>query len=388
MSLSLEAKTRARKVVLHADLVEAKKHAKPLKKEKTKYPWKDLICWDLKSEWGYKLKAESPTVLSLGLILVFFILASYVPQTSQAATALFFFFLVMMFFLPVGVEWGQKIVMANRISGLLVAHFDIRHVELRKTFQIRGVILNWRHVPYSSDPTASSSRARNRAGIEIQFKHPWQIGTPDNPHIFDTMTIFGDAKYLRSLDALAAYHRVETDIFGVEMPVGVYEASFKVSERTWDEDAGLLAASSWATEENGCDMKFYEPFLVVSTKENPLKKCIHCGMSLTWDELEAANSMRAKEHKVHAIQSTIKADYEEQLKDQTLARDFKYAEETAYLDDHYAKKWYSHLAVPRWKWWQWIGFVLGLFFLLLFISPGLRVKVAAWWKSLGGEGAT
>lgn len=386
MSLSLSAKERAREVVRRADLVEVKKHAKPLKKEKTKYSWKELICWNMKSEWGYRLRAESPTALSLGLIFVFFLLASRVPQDSSTASALFFFFLIMMFFLPVLAEWGQRLVIAQLIHGILIGHFDIRHVESKKTFQIRDVILNWRLVPYSSDSKASSSRARNRAGIEIQFKHPWQIGTPDNPHIFDTLTVFGDAKYLRSLDALAPYHRVETNIFGVEMLVGAYEAHLKVSERTWDETIGRFVASSWATEENGNDMKFSEPFLVVSSKEKQIKDCPHCGMGLTWDEIVASNRLKAKEHKVQAIQATIKAGYEEELKDQTLSRDFKYAEETAYLDDHYSKKWYKNLNMPKWKWWQWLLAIFGIFLLLVFLSPELRLKLATWWKGIGGEG--
>ncbi len=344
---------------------------------KKKYEWKELIAWDLKDKTGYKLKADSSTVISLGAIISFMFIASQFSVSGEESIGIFFIFIVGLFFLPVIVDSGGRIVLANKIQGLTIAHIELRHVELGRTFQIRDVIIDWKRIPYKADPKASSSSARNRAGLELTFKHAWNVGTPENPHQFKKMQIFGTSSYFYSLFGLAPFHQIPTDIFGIIITTGIFDFSLKISEKQWDATINQYIAISWATQETAGTFKIVEPFLVKSTKEKSVLTCVHCNLPQSRDEARIANHYDAQLAKEQTVQATLNASHEQALRDQVVRGDLKYGQKKTILDDFYEPpSLLVRLNLKRFKWWEWIFIGIGVFVLLLAISPGLRLKVA------------
>lgn len=378
-------KERAKIVIRHLDIVGDIKHAKPLKKKK-KYTWKELIVWDLTQKATYKIKAESPTVLSLvGIVLFMWIASAF--TTAEQQLGIFGIFLLVMFFMPVLVEYGEKIVLANTIGGLDVVHMDIRHVEEESTFQIRDVVKKWKRIPYSADSGASHSEARNRAGLELEFRHPWQIGNPENPHMFRKIRIFGSSPYFRSLDTLAPKDRLQTDIFGVNIPTGVYEFGIKVREKDWNPTTNSFVSISWYTRENGNNLKNIEPFLVKSSKEGEVLTCVHCSMPQSYSEDRIASHHASQTYKEETVQANLQASHEETLREKVIEADFNYAEIHSTVDDYYKVPYLKRIKIPKYKWWEWLIVFAVVFGALYLVYPPFRVYIQQLWASIGGSPA-
>ena len=361
-------------------IIALRRRAKLLDPTKTRYPWKDLIVWHRKSAWGYKFKAESPTLLYFAAIALFVVVSNYFPKDQPWLPT---FFLVLIFLLPFGIEWGQRLALAPHIIGRKVAHFDIRLCGVDKTFEIHDEITQWRLVPYKSDPKAKSSEARHRAGLQIEFKHHFQIGAVDNPHIFNKLTIFGSTKYMRGIDNLCMNHRSLTDIFGVLMDADVYIASFKTDEKSWNEAAGQFACASWATRETGSAMEIKEPFIVVS-REDGVYDCPHCGMAFSRDELIAMDRYAALQFKSQKIQAQVRADYSREKAELLAESDFKGWDEKEFHQEYWKVPWSERLRPPKLKAWQWVVVVIVGIALAAMLSPSFRLMLREFYYKLGG----
>lgn len=381
MAYKSPAKKEIRDMIKREDpVISLKRRAKRLDPSKTRYSWKELVVWNRNASWKYKMKSDSPTLLYFGAIVLFVLASSYLPKSASWLPTLF---LVMIFLLPFGIEWGERVALAPYVLGRKVAHFEIRLCGIEKTFEIHDEIVAWRHLPYKSDRNASSSDARNRAGLEIEFKNHWQIGTHDNPHIFKKLTVFGNAKYMRGIDNLSMNHRMPTDIFGVWMDADIYYGSFKTMEKVWDEASGQYACASWATRETGSTLEIKEPFLVVS-REQKVYDCPHCGMALSFDELLAMDRYAALQFKSQKLQTSVRAAYAEEKADTLAESDFRGWDEKQFHEEYWKVPWTQRLKVPKWKWWQWAALAIVGFMLAWMFSPAVRQTFTDLYYKMGG----
>lgn len=375
MTTSTAARKEAQRILKTIDFNHLENQIRPFDKDKTKYEWPECIAWNRKQRTWYKTKRESPTVLSFGMIFLFMAVMSLFTATSETAMAFFTFFLIAMFAIPILAESLQEILITHQISGLKIARIHIHHINANRDFVIEDVISNWRTFPYNPlKRGVKSSASRNRASIEIQFKHPWVIGTPENPHIFNKIVIWGNSTYCQSLDSLAPYHIQKTDIFGVPVKTGLYDFSLKVDEKHYDPTTHVFVALSWATKETSGEYKRTESTLV-ETKETKIPSCPHCGLSLSDDEMEATNRFYAQEVKEQWFQSAVKAKHEEDLKDQVLRGDLKKASVKQWLDRQYKSSTLDLAKLKKLKWWHWTLIIIGILIFFYIASPGFRLFV-------------
>ena len=198
------------------------------------------------------------------------------------------------------------------------------------------------------------------------------------------MQIFGTSSYFYSLFGLAPFHQIPTDIFGIIITTGIFDFSLKISEKQWDKTINQYIAISWATQETAGTFKIVEPFLVKSSKEKTVLTCVHCNLPQSRDEARIANHFDAQFAKEQTVQATLQAAHEQALRDQVVRSDLKYAQKKTILDDFYEVPFFKRLNLKRFKWWEWIFIGIGIFILLLDISPGLRIKVAELWNNVSG----
>jgi hypothetical protein len=357
-----------------------RERAKRLDQKKTKYPWKDLVVWSKNDSVKNTLRRELGSVLYFGMLGLIFVIAFATPIGSSGA---FPIILLAMWFLPFMIEWLQRVALAPYIVGRKIVHMSVRHCGEGKTYEIRDEIVRIRRIPYRSNPASSNPKARNRAGLQLEFRNHFQIGSEIHKHIFDSIAIFGNSRHMRSLDTLAMNYRIKTDIYGIEMFADVYELSVKIDESVWDEATNQYVCSSWATKETGESIKIITPVLVVGSEEK-IYDCPTCSTALSFDELIQTDRFSAKQEKARKIQAEIGKIYAEETKDAVTERDFRAYEEAQFHDRYYKKPFWSRMKIPNWKWYEWVAVIVFGIIISAALFPQIRAFFSELWFKLGG----
>ena len=360
------------------------KWAKPFTEDndKIRYEWRDLIVWPPRAKLWYQTKRNSPDWLSIGAIFLFFMIMSYFPMDAEGSASLFTGFLILMFFIPIIVEYMEKVILVNQAVDKFIVHIKLRHVGLNKTFEIRDVVKNW--YTKKHHPITGAVTTHNRGCIEIEFANKWHVGNHKNSHIFDSMHLWGNSRFLQSLDGFAPRYSLETDVFGVPIRVAVYEFSVLISEDGWASEIDQYVGLSWASRETSSEYKRVYPYLVL-TQEEMVSICPYCELPLTDNELILTDHFKSHEWKSKAIQFASKAYHEEALKDQTMSRDFKYATLKEHTDEFYRESWTDKIRMPRGRR-EWIILGILVFVLLVILSPTLQGYLRELLGRFGGSG--
>lgn len=376
----------------HKDLLrtisfnEDMKHIKPLKEDRPNYTWKDLIVWNPKEKIGFRVKEGAPTLLSVVAIFLFMFMTQYIPVTSQAVQSLFAVILMFTLVAPVMVEWLAGVFLINRFADKILVRITIHHAEWNRTFQIEDIVKNW--YPRTRHPITKASANTNRGCIELELANKWHIGNNKTAthHIFDSITIWGNSRFLQSLDSLAHFQSIETDILGVPIKIGAYVFSLKVEEKEgWCEDIYQYVAMSWATKETALFKPVYT--YITKTEEPKIKECPYCANPLTDNELILTNHWVANQYKERMAQASSKASHEEALKDQTLSSDLMMNAIDQKIRKFYRKGILEQIGFPKLTKKQWLIVALIGIVLLALASETFQNSLRSIWAAIAG-GAT